>query len=149
MCKMSNSPEQKIVHALSEFAEALKDGDLSKYRQTVMVRHDNGSFERVMGYDELRKEWDCWQLINGGEGPRGEHVLVMSPSYITAERAAEEAAEYFDDEEIRREGITDSNVDGLWRVIEVETVDGPKRFSVQTEVVRKYKAVPLDEGNEE
>ena len=56
---MSNSPEQKIVHALSEFADALKDGDLSKYRQTAMVRHDNGSFERVMGYDELRKEWDC------------------------------------------------------------------------------------------
>jgi len=76
---MSNSPEQKIVHALSEFADALKDGDLSKYRQTVMVRHDNGSFERVMGYDELRKEWDCWQLLNGGEGPRGEHVVARWP----------------------------------------------------------------------
>lgn len=141
--------ERELVQGLSQFVEDLESGDLSKYRQTVMVRHDNGSFERVMGYDELRKEWDCWQLLNGGEGPRGEHVLVMSPSYITAERAAEEAAEHFDDEEIRQECMAESDVDGLWRVIEVETAAGPKRFSVQTEVVRKYKTVPLDKGNKE
>lgn len=148
MCKMSNSPEQKIVHALSEFAEALKDGDLSKYRQTTIIR-PNGLCYRMRNDEQISKEWACWQLLNGGEGPRGEHVLVVSPSYITAERAAEEAAEYFDDEEIRQECMAESDVDGLWRVIEVETADGPKRFSVQTEVVRKYKAVSLDEGNEE
>jgi hypothetical protein len=89
---------------------------------------------------ESRREWQCWELLHGGEGPRGRDVVVIGLPK-SAKTAAEEAAEYFDAIEDREQPGVD--LDGTEQFIEVDTSEGPKRFSVVTEVVRKHEAREL------
>lgn len=85
-------------------------------------------------------EWRCYKLLHGGEGPRGDHVDIMG----TRDRgtASEEAAEYFDDCEQRKERAGNDLFDGGWNYIEVVGEDGrATKHEVVCEVKRVYTAV--------
>ena len=93
---------------------------------------------------ERRQDWECYQLLHGGEGPRGERVTVLGCGvWYDAEEAARHAAEYFDDEEMRRERMFHDDFDDGFQTVEVceDRSDCPGRiFEVRCEVVRKYTA---------
>ena len=85
-------------------------------------------------------EWNCWQLLHGGEGPRGEQVTVFCSA--SAHEAAEQAAEYFDDQEQRELRCGNDGFDGAVQHVEVEGDGQPTtRHEVVCEVKRVYTSV--------
>jgi hypothetical protein len=85
-------------------------------------------------------EFKCYDLLHGGEGPRGDSTTVCtSPNRSDA---AEEAANYFDDLEQHKERCGHDPFDGAVRYIEVVGPDGKStKHSVFCEVLRKYMDV--------
>jgi hypothetical protein len=85
-------------------------------------------------------EWRCWKLLHAGEGPRGEDVTVFCAA--DPREAAEQAAEYFDDQEQRKQCGGNDMFDGDVQYIEVEG-EGFKttRHEVECEVKRVYTSV--------
>ena len=67
-----------------------------------------------------RKEWTCHELLHGGEGPRGRDVIVMTPHYSDPREAAEEAAAYFEEIDMREQNYGYDDADGGEMWIEVE-----------------------------
>jgi hypothetical protein len=84
-------------------------------------------------------EWRCYELLHGGEGPRGDHVDVVCSD--NRAEAAEEAAQHFDDCEQRAAGDGNDEFDGSWQYIEVVGQDGR---STKHEVVCEVKRVYTD-----
>lgn len=70
--------------------------------------------------EDRRKEWQCYELLHGGEGPRGRDVLVMTPYYAPDAFAAEEAARYFEEIDMRDQAYGFTEADGSEHWIEVE-----------------------------
>ena len=84
-------------------------------------------------------EFECWELLHGGECPRGQQVTV----FVGNNRcdAAEEAAEYFDDLERHKERCGNDRFDGSVQYIEVVSKDGKSsKHEVVCEVKRVYTA---------
>lgn len=88
---------------------------------------------------------NCYLITHAGEGERGEKVLVMSGVQLRPEWYAEQAAEYFDDYEQRKDGLSDSDFDDCSQVIEVANHPraGTVRFRCHCSVKRSYKAEAL------
>lgn len=85
-------------------------------------------------------EWRCYKLLHAGEGPRGDHVDVVCSN--NRAEAAEEAAQYFDDQEQLKERCGNDEFDGGWQYIDVVGQDGySTRHEVLCEVKRIYTAV--------
>ena len=85
-------------------------------------------------------EWKCYELLHGGEGPRGDDVLVFC-SHDRGE-AAEQAAEYFDDQWQHKERCGNDCLDGTTHHSEVVGPDGRSTtHEVICEVKRSYTAV--------
>ena len=91
--------------------------------------------------EERRKEWDCWDIHNGC---RGDHKVAMHHgANLTAEEAAVQAAKYFDDTYMRGNQISEADLHGGYRFIEVETAGGPRQYSVLCLFKRVYSAMPV------
>lgn len=89
----------------------------------------------------------CHQITHDGEGDRGDKVLVLSrSSYRDPQFYAQEAAEYFHDQEKRQEAMDDSAFHGTSMVIEVEGYPGKPnlRFRVFCTVARSYHSIALE-----
>jgi hypothetical protein len=85
-------------------------------------------------------EFECYDLLHGGEGPRGDKVTVFVGN--NRSDAAEEAATYFDDVEQRKERCGNDCFDGAVRYIEVVGPDGRStKHEVSCEVTRSYTDV--------
>jgi hypothetical protein len=87
----------------------------------------------------------CYAITHDGEGEPGEKVLVLSGhGHRDPEFYAQEAAEYFHDQEKRQEGMDDSAFHGTSMVVEVRGYPGKPalRFRVHCLVMRSYYAVP-------
>lgn len=69
--------------------------------------------------DNSRKEWQCYELLHGGEGPRGRDVVVMTPHYADQREAAEEAAAYFEGIDRREQDYGYDDADGMELWVEV------------------------------
>ena len=93
----------------------------------------------------------CYEITHDGEGDRGNKVLVMSGyGHRAPEYYAQEAAEYFQDQEQRQERMDDSAFHGTSTVIEVADYPGKPdlRFRVHCTVARSYHAVPCHAPND-
>jgi hypothetical protein len=88
-------------------------------------------------------EAECHNILHAGEGELGESVTVMGvhTPYI----AACEAADYFDQGEMRDHDLTASDIDGITRFIQVDWHDGPHRFAVRCHIERRYDATRIDQ----
>jgi hypothetical protein len=92
----------------------------------------------------------CHEITRGGEGARGQSMtaslsLDSRPRFLCAADCAEYAAWMFDERELGAGGLTDSDLDGGSRVIEVDGFGGdagPRRFRVWTRVTRSYESRP-------
>lgn len=78
-------------------------------------------------------EFICYEILNCGEGNRGGKVEVMGCA--TAEQAAAQAAEYFDD--VNNSDCGKDDLDGCEHFIEVE---GHGRYQVISRVRVHYYA---------
>jgi hypothetical protein len=93
---------------------------------------------------------ECYAITHAGEGERGRKVEVLGSPHESAPWFAQEAADYFDGQEMHEQRIYDEDVGafhGGSQVIEVADHPkeaGPVRFSVRCEVVRKYDATRID-----
>jgi len=89
-----------------------------------------------------KQEWNCYEITHAGEGERGRSVMVVDPRCISPDCAAEEAARYFDNAEMRLEDLTQCDFEGTQQVIDVVDADQSWRYRVSCEVTRQYTAAP-------
>lgn len=83
-------------------------------------------------------KWRCYELLHGGEGPRGDFFDV-EPFDYDRDEAAEEAAELFDDREIKKQCGGNDMCHGTVQFIEVVDEEGlSTKHEVRCEVKRHY-----------
>jgi len=98
---------------------------------------------------ERREKWECYETLHGGEGHRGQRVVV-NPCWprggYPIDQAAEAAAAHFHELDDRKNGPF-AFEEGETLDYYVEVVESPEKsqfFRVRLEVQFKFTANPSD-----
>jgi len=93
---------------------------------------------------ETRRTWECYSILNDGDGERGQRVVVRFLHPVAAAEAAEAAAEEINEAELREQRLDcqECAFHRTSQVIEVVTATGPQRYRVSCRAKMEYAAKP-------